>query len=343
MTETTQPLTPADCDLRDFAFMPIEVVRLFNSEFHALANDSAWRAGVTLWLKAWHQVPAASLPDDDVALARLAELGRDTKTFRKIRAAALRGWVKASDGRLYHPVVAEKALEAWLEKLRQRVSSAAGNAKRWGQDADITAIEDSISRAAAMLVALAPQSKALTKLARRQSRSASSGNPTGNAGGTPDVIPPGSQETGTGTGNKEEENPPTPLRPVEAAEPKRYEFEGRTIRLNRRDFDQWSASYHAIPDLRAELQSLDDWLQGETVPEAKRKNWFQTVSALLGKKHAERLPAKEAQATADAAFDKRYPPQRLPESEWRAIMGDEDFERRRGQLLIADEPRRAVQ
>ncbi len=92
--------------------MPMEVERLFGSQFHARVNDSEWRAGVTLWLKSFHQVPAASLPDDDVALARLAELGRDVRVWRRIKRRALRGWVRCQDGRLYHHVVAEKALVA---------------------------------------------------------------------------------------------------------------------------------------------------------------------------------------------------------------------------------------
>ena len=94
MSDLPAPHIPKDVDLRDFAFMPVDIVRLFNSEFHALSDDAAWRAGVTLWLKSYHQVPAASIPDDDIALARLAELGRDVKAWKKMKAAALRGWVK---------------------------------------------------------------------------------------------------------------------------------------------------------------------------------------------------------------------------------------------------------
>lgn len=131
-----EPLTPPDCDLRDFAFMPLDGARLFGSEFHALASDAAWRAGVTLWLKAWHQVPAASLPDDDIQLARLAELGRDVRAWRKAREQALRGWIKCSDGRLYHPVVAEKANEAWSKKQSYRDRSKKGNEKRWASQKD---------------------------------------------------------------------------------------------------------------------------------------------------------------------------------------------------------------
>jgi hypothetical protein len=122
----TEPLTPPDCDLRDFSFMPLDAGRLFGSEFHAIANDSEWRAGVCLWLKSWHQVPAASLPNDDTMLCRLAEYGRDIRTWRKVRDVALRGWVLCSDGRLYHETVAQKAVEAWERKqaFRKRTEKA---------------------------------------------------------------------------------------------------------------------------------------------------------------------------------------------------------------------------
>ena len=132
----TEPLTPADCDLRDFAFMPMDIVRLFGSRFHAIASDSEWRAGVTLWLKSFHQVPSGSLPDDDIELCRLAELGRDIKAWRKLRENALHGWIKCSDGRFYHPVVSEKANEAWAKKQAQRERSRRGNAARWGSRVD---------------------------------------------------------------------------------------------------------------------------------------------------------------------------------------------------------------
>lgn len=127
------PLTHPDCDLRDFAFMPLDIVRLFGSRFHAISSDADWRAGVTLWLKSFHQVPAGSLPVDDVELCRLAELGRDLRSWGEIKAGALYGWIRCDDGRLYHPIVAEKANEAWKRKLAQRARSQKGNEARWGK------------------------------------------------------------------------------------------------------------------------------------------------------------------------------------------------------------------
>ena len=127
------PPVPADADLRDFPFTPMFRARLFGSSFHARVSDAGWRAGVTLWLKSWDQSPAGSLPDDDIDLCRLAELGRDLKSWRKIKAEALWGWFKCSDGLLYHDVVAEGVNEAWRGKLEQRWRTECGRIKKANQ------------------------------------------------------------------------------------------------------------------------------------------------------------------------------------------------------------------
>ena len=113
------PLVGKDVDLRDFGYMPLDVARLRDSELAATPNAEAFRCSVLSWCVAWHQVPAASLPDDDASLARLLGFGRDVKGWKKIRASgALRGWIKCSDGLLYHPVVAEKAIDSWDSKRK---------------------------------------------------------------------------------------------------------------------------------------------------------------------------------------------------------------------------------
>lgn len=69
-------------------------------------------------------------------------------------------------------------------------------------------------------------------------------------------------------------------------------FAGKTVRLNKRDFDKWAAAYHAIPDLRAELVALDDWITGQD--EVTRKKWFHIASGSLSKKHQAELRAAKA-------------------------------------------------
>ena len=68
-----------------------------------------------------------------------------------------------------------------------------------------------------------------------------------------------------------------------------YAFFGRTIRLNDRDLAGWKRVYSAIPDLEAELNTIDAWWQGQEDPAPK--NWFYRTSQMLNRKHQERLSA----------------------------------------------------
>jgi murein DD-endopeptidase MepM/ murein hydrolase activator NlpD len=103
--------------------MPLEVDTLRDSDLRRRSTGDEFKAAVILWAACWHQVPAGSLPDDDIELADLAAIGTGKAAVRawaKVKAMALRGWFKASDGRLYHPVMSKKALMAWNAKLLQR-------------------------------------------------------------------------------------------------------------------------------------------------------------------------------------------------------------------------------
>lgn len=111
------PLVDAEVDLRDFPDMMLDVRKLRDSRFGAEVTGEAFRAGVMLWCAAWHQVPAGSLPDDDVELGNLAGFGRVIGAWREVREQALQGFVKCSDGRLYHETVSEVANAAWRKRL----------------------------------------------------------------------------------------------------------------------------------------------------------------------------------------------------------------------------------
>lgn len=115
-----EPPVPPDLDLRDFQYMPLDVARLVDSDLNALASGDEFKAAVILWCKAWHQVPAASLPADERLLAHLAGFGKDMKSWNRVREVALRGFERCADGRLYHRVIAEKAIEAGEAKRKQR-------------------------------------------------------------------------------------------------------------------------------------------------------------------------------------------------------------------------------
>ena len=205
------PYTPANCDLKHLPAMMINIIRLRGSSFDAMADDGAWRAGFNLWFSSWHQAPAASLPDDDEELTKLAGLGRDLRTWSRIKAKALHGWVKCRDGLLYHPVVAEAALEAWLETLGRQMSSGAGNAKRWGGDFDAGPLKAEVAMAAEMLARLNPKSAALGKPHVRSSTNPdgmhdrSQRHPGGTRAGNPTGVRPGSEKN-----RRENDIPPNP-------------------------------------------------------------------------------------------------------------------------------------
>jgi hypothetical protein len=119
----TAALTPSGCDLTDFAFMPLDVARLRDSELASNETPEACWAAVLLWAASWHQVPAASIPNDEKWIAKqagYAQRGKIDRAWADVRDGALRGFVECDDGRLYHPVVAEKACEAWKSKLAHR-------------------------------------------------------------------------------------------------------------------------------------------------------------------------------------------------------------------------------
>lgn len=160
MTTLPQPLTPADCNLRDFQFMQVDVHRVLTSDTWVLGTGDERAAAITLWMASWHQVPAGSIPKDDRVLAHLSQSG---PKWKKIKDHVLRGWIEAEDGRLYHPVVAEKALEAWVSKLAYSLSGSVGNAKRWGVNIETDSVRARAVDAIAMLRSLAPQSETLKK------------------------------------------------------------------------------------------------------------------------------------------------------------------------------------
>lgn len=288
MSDLPEPLTPAEADLQDFPFMPLHVARLRDSDLAAEEEpETCWYA-VLLWGAAWHQLPAGSLPDNDTVLMRLVGLGRDLKTWKKHRAGALRGFVKCSDGRLYHPVVAEQVADAWESKLRQRHRTYCAavrkhNSRHDTDQRDTPDFETWLSQGQPAQVTR--ENADVTRDTPQLSRVTGGKNEC-------DIASKG-QGQGQGQGIKEEESPLPPHSDKGSApEPEPppvadYAFDGRTVRLNRADFDGWARAYHAIPDLAAELTAIDAWWQKQ--PAEKRKDWFVPTSGMLNRKHQDAL------------------------------------------------------
>ena len=131
MTDLPNPLTPADCDCTDLDGFMLNVERLMASELVALSSLEVIGAALLLWSRAWKQRPAASLPDDERVIAAFAKL--PVQRFRKIRSEVLRGFVKCSDGRLYHRTLSVEAIGAFERKMafRKKRETDADRLKRW--------------------------------------------------------------------------------------------------------------------------------------------------------------------------------------------------------------------
>ena len=126
MSETPEPLVPIDVDLRGMPGFMLNVERLLASELVALCTPEEGFAALMLWCRAWQQSPPASLPDDDRVLARFSGAG---SRWPKVKAMAMHGFVKCSDGRLYHPVLAAEALNAWKKRTAYKADQE--RLKRW--------------------------------------------------------------------------------------------------------------------------------------------------------------------------------------------------------------------
>lgn len=135
MTSTApSPPVPPDADLRHMPGYMIDVQSLLGSDLAALGDPAANWYAVLTWCAAFHQVPAGSLPDDDPVLAYLVRLGRDVRTWKKMREkGAMRGWVKHSDGRLYHPVVTEAVLKLLGKSKAGKTAAGAKQARKNSQ------------------------------------------------------------------------------------------------------------------------------------------------------------------------------------------------------------------
>jgi len=128
--EEGAPLSPPDLDLRGMEWMPFYGDRLFTSDTWLHAGPEARTAALKLWWESWKQCPAGSLPNTDIALAQLAGYGMMVAAWRAIKDETLHGWVLCNDGRIYHPVVCDLAMEAAGFKDAYEARQAGGKRRK---------------------------------------------------------------------------------------------------------------------------------------------------------------------------------------------------------------------
>jgi hypothetical protein len=114
MKPNPEPFVPAHTDVSKLAGFMLNVEHLLASELVATGSPEECWAALMLWCRAWKQVPAGSLPNDDRVLASFSGAGR---RWPRIRQVALHGFELCSDGRLYHRFLCAEVLRA--KKMRQ--------------------------------------------------------------------------------------------------------------------------------------------------------------------------------------------------------------------------------
>lgn len=117
------PPIPDDVDLRSNTWMKLDLSRLQSSDFIHLANNEEFGAAIKLWTESMRQLPAGSLPNNDKIISSLAGYATPSKRWQKVKPMAMHGFTLCSDGRWYHPVLAEMALDAYSNKWQAPASS----------------------------------------------------------------------------------------------------------------------------------------------------------------------------------------------------------------------------
>ncbi|WP_428414412.1 hypothetical protein [Methylibium sp.] len=104
----------------------------FELDYEVIEQSTTWTRAkpearpwlLMLWMISWKQVPCGSLPDDEEAIA--GAIGIPDELWERHKPALLRGWWRASDGRLYHDTVSKRVFEM-LEYRRKEAARRAGN------------------------------------------------------------------------------------------------------------------------------------------------------------------------------------------------------------------------
>lgn len=126
------PPVPDYADLSHFKDFPLDLVRFKGSAFVSKATPEGLLAAMRTWTTSWHQRPAGSLPKDEDFIMKACGYNRNPRGWARVREAALNGWFECQDGRLYHPVVAEKVNEALGRSKKAKKAAKA----RWDEDTE---------------------------------------------------------------------------------------------------------------------------------------------------------------------------------------------------------------
>lgn len=187
------PPYPPDTRAKGWRFeLDLERIEKSQTWLRAKRNDVR-AAALFLWSMAWQQQPCGTLPGDDEVIDLL--LGFPDGFFAEHRAILLRGWYKAADGLLYHPVITDRVLEMVAARQGAKDRQIAHRARMEAERAELA---KKLGQTLSPLPPAKPLEKSASPLIGGDAEVTESSRVT-NATGT---------GTGTGTGLRERDNPP---------------------------------------------------------------------------------------------------------------------------------------
>ena len=98
----------------------IDVERLYQSKTWLIAPADLKPWLLRLWVESWRSIPVGAFEDDDELIA--ARIQMPENLFQAHRKILMRGWVRHSDGHLYHPTITELVMKIveWRGRERAR-------------------------------------------------------------------------------------------------------------------------------------------------------------------------------------------------------------------------------
>jgi len=114
----------SDLDVQCLPYMPLQIERLRKSKawLRCKRNPEIAFYMVNLWMRAWHEIPAGSIEDDDDVLADAAMCSPEK--WEELKDDILKGWERR-DGRVWHSTVTEIATESAGKLRRNKTRTAA--------------------------------------------------------------------------------------------------------------------------------------------------------------------------------------------------------------------------
>lgn len=135
-----------ELDVQCLPYMPLQIERLRKSKawLRCKRNPEIAFYMVNLWMRAWHEIPAGSIEDDDDVLADAAMC--TPEKWEELKDDILKGWERR-DGRVWHSTVTEIATEsAGLLRRNKTRTAAAREAREQQRQSSVTdAVTDNVT------------------------------------------------------------------------------------------------------------------------------------------------------------------------------------------------------